>query len=234
MSDLVLIAGCPRCGAENMTFDLGAWNPLEKRYEWQLRYDVFSICRNCVQSTIFIVSMRDPHPYLFKNGLGGFSGSVNRCFDVEGFVSLKDQNKREPPAHLPLDILNAFVEGSTCLSVNCFNAAGTMFRLCIDLATAQLLPSGEVEGLNQKTRRDLGLRLPWLFDNGQLPHSLRDLSLCIKDDGNDGAHRGSLKSEDAEDLFDFTFEILDKVFTEPERIKIAQQRRVERRQNNHK
>ena len=53
-----------------------------------------------------------------------------------------------------------------------------MLRLCIDLATKPMLPAEEVEGLNRKTRRDLGSRLPWLFDNGLLPNDLRDLAKC--------------------------------------------------------
>jgi hypothetical protein len=32
-----------------------------------------------------------------------------------------------------------------------------------------MLPSEEVPGLNKKIHRDLGLRLPWLFDNAKLP-----------------------------------------------------------------
>jgi hypothetical protein len=42
--------------------------------------------------------------------------------------------------HLPANIENAFSEGAGCLSIECFNAAATMFRLCVDLATRPLLP----------------------------------------------------------------------------------------------
>jgi len=77
---------------------------------------------------------------------------------------------------VPPNIANVFREAATCLTVECWNAAGTMFRLCVDLATRPLLPKEEVKGLNAKTRRDLGLRLPWLFDNDKLPPGLRELS----------------------------------------------------------
>jgi hypothetical protein len=106
-----------------------------------------------------------------------------------------------------------------------------MFRLCIDLATRRLLP-GEDEGaagLNAKTRRDLGLRLPWLFDSGRLPDALRDLSLCVKEDGNDGAHQGTLTTQDATDLLDFTVVLLERMFTEPEKLRLAKERRDARR-----
>ena len=142
---------------------------------------------------------------------------------------MKDAAGVEPPEHLPETIHAAFVEGATCHAVGCHNAAGTMFRLCVDLATRILLPEGEENGLNRKVRRDLGLRLPWLFDHGHIPEGLRDLSSCIKEDGNDGAHAGTLSAEDAEDLLDFTKALLERMYTEPKRIELAKARREDRR-----
>ncbi|NOY87164.1 MAG: DUF4145 domain-containing protein, partial [Deltaproteobacteria bacterium] len=103
-----------------------------------------------------------------------------------------------------------------------------MFRLCTDLATRAMLPECEADGLNKKVRRSLGLRLPWLFDNDHLPETLRELSTCIKDDGNDGAHEGNLTKEDAEDILDFTFVLLERIYTEPKRIELANERRETR------
>jgi Domain of unknown function (DUF4145) len=69
----------------------------------------------------------------------------------------------------------------------CYNAAGTMFRLAIDLATRPMLqPPGDAS-ISHKERRDLGLRLPWLFKSGGLPASLQDLSVAVREDGTDGA-----------------------------------------------
>jgi hypothetical protein len=93
-----------------------------------------------------------------------------------------------------------------------------------------MLPGEDIHGLNSKIRRNLGLRLPWLLDNGVLPEALRELSACIKDDGNDGAHEGSLSEQDAEDLLDFTFSLLERLYTEPARIRIANERRLARRE----
>ncbi len=100
------------------------------------------------------------------------------------------------------------------------------------LVTKQLLPTQDVEGLNQRIRRNLGLRLPWLFDNHILPKNLRELSVCVREDGNDDAHAGTLGKEDAEDLLDFTYILLERIYTEPERIRLAAKRRVSRRDRN--
>lgn len=195
-------------------------------------YELFAVCRHCERSTVFVAVDPGIDERDFVEQCGGPSkvkGSLNGFVNLEGHVSLKDRAGVAAPEHLPEEILRAFNEGATCVAVKCYNAAGTMFRLCIDLATRPLLPHGEHEGLNARTRRDLGLRLPWLFDHGYLPEALRELSVCVKDDGNDGAHAGTLRKEDADDLLDFTAVLLERMFTEPKRLELAKQRRDERR-----
>jgi hypothetical protein len=202
-----------------------------EEHGWQYWYEVFGTCRRCARATIFILSERvdADYKYVHKVGLLGIPDALNRYVNVERYVSLKDHSSVSPPAHLPKEIESIFKEGATCLAVGCHNAAGTMFRLCVDLATRSMLPTKEIEGLNAKVRRDLGLRLPWLFTNRLLPDTLKELSICIKEDGNDGAHAGTLKQSDAEDLLDFTTALLERLYTEPERLRLAQERRDSRR-----
>lgn len=228
-----LVADCPRCGANKITFDLTQAIVVRFEYNWQHWYETFCVCRQCSHSTIFVISesVDADYKYVHKTGLLNIKGAVNRYIDIKGIVTLKDFVKEEPPEFVPENVEAVFREGATCLSLGCFNAAGTMFRLCIDLVTRGLLPE-EGEGLNHRTRRDLGLRLPWLFDNGILPEALRDLSACVREDGNDGAHQGTLTRDDANDLLDFTTILLERIYTEPERLKLAQERRRQRREEN--
>jgi hypothetical protein len=218
-----------------MTFDVKAQVYVGQRHGWVTYFELFSICRNCERSTIFVVKLDDfnaKESFAKKNALVDYSASLNTYFSVEGYMSLKDLAANNPPEHVPETIANAFREAATCLSIKCHNAAGAMFRLCIDLATAPLLPhpaNATVAQPNAKQRRDLGLRLPWLFDNGRLPDNLRELASCIREDGNDGAHAGSLTDEDADDLLDFTTTLLERLYTEPKRLELAQLRRVARR-----
>ena len=227
-----LVADCPRCKAQKTTFDVLSDKPIYMHYGWQVYYEAFSICRHCQRSTVFVLSSKDgsKQKEIHDNiQLSNFNGSLNRLVDIKSYVSLKDEVGIEPPEHLPENMRAAFVEGATCLAVKCYNAAGTMFRLCEDLATRPLLPEEDQNGLNAKIRRDLGLRLPWLFGRGILPVGLRDLAICIKDDGNDGAHAGTLQKEEAEDLMDFAYELLERLYTEPKRLELAKQRREDRR-----
>ena len=229
-----LVADCPRCGASKITFDLLSAIHKITKYDWQYWYEAFAICRQCHRSTVFVLSDNVDADYrsVHKKGLISIEHAVNRYVRIEGIITLKDRAEVEAPPHVPDEIESVFREGATCLNVGCWNAAGTMFRLCIDLITKGLLPEQDEEGLNQRTRRNLGLRLPWLFDNQLLPESLRELSTCVREDGNDGAHAGTLTKEDTEDLLDFTRILLERIYTEPERIRLAAERRRQRRDQN--
>jgi hypothetical protein len=226
-----LVADCPRCGSKKITFDVTQEHLIGEWYGWQYRYEAFSVCRHCRRSTVFLLnqSVDTNHDIVHKTGLLKLDVAINRFMNNEGFISLKNEATVEPPEHLPDKISAAFAEGANCLSIGCYNAAATMFRLCVDIATREMLPQTDESGLNAKVRRNLGLRLPWLFDNGCLPESLRDLSSCVKEDGNDGAHEGTLTKHDADDLLDFTIALLERLYTEPERLQLAKERRNARR-----
>jgi len=161
-------------------------------------------------------------------GLYKFEGAVNRIVNVERYISIKDHAAKLPPKYVPEDIERIFQEGAVCMATHCYNAAVTMFRLCLDLTTKPLLQEA-TEELNPNTKRNLGVRLSCLFDEKKLPEDLRDLSTCIKDDGNEGAHEGTLSKTDAENTFDFTFSLLERLYTEPKKLEIAKQRRESRR-----
>ncbi len=228
-----LVANCPRCGAQHVTFDVKAAHLIRFQYGWHHTYETFGVCRYCKRSTTLVLDENAQHHdiELFnKTSPVKIDGSLNGYFSVAGFISLKDHNVTAPPEHVDEKIANVFREAATCLTVECWNAAGSMSRACVDLATRPLLPSEETPGLNQRVRRDLCLRLPWLFDNGKLPNDLREISTCIREDGNDGAHQGTLTREDAEDLLDFIVALLERMFTEPQRLEIAKARRDQRRQ----
>ena len=226
-----LVTDCPRCKATKITVDLLAAKFVRLEYDWQTWFEAFCVCRNCSRTTVFVLAQSDVSVggRVDEASLVGITQTVNKYFSVEGFISIKDFSKVESPEHLPADILQAFDEGAQCLAVKCFNAAGTMFRLCVDHATRSLLPAVDENGLNKQMRRSLGLRLKWLFDNRLLPLEMRDLSACIKEDGNDGAHVGSLSQLDADDLVDFTSALLERLYTEPEKIRLASLRRTARR-----
>ena len=237
----LLVADCPRCGASTITFDVKEQVYRYTEYDWRNVYEIFAVCRACRAPTIYIIGLSnetymhadDVRKVFYKDdGVVTFKGGLNQYFDVEGFINLRDNSGQKPPEHLPKEIENAFNEGAACLVIRCSNAAATMFRLCVDLTTRPLLPAPEDNTTpqpNSKQRRDLSLRLTWLFDNGKLPSNLRELARCIREDANDGAHVGNLTKEDAEDLLDFTTALLERLITEPKKLELAEARRKDPR-----
>lgn len=155
-------------------------------------------------------------------------GMVDHFVTVKGYSTFVDYTYKRPPEFVPPEINDAFIEGAKCMSIGCYNAAATMFRLCLDFATKELLPENDDDGLNQKIRRSLGLRMEWLFKRNILPESLKELAECVKNDGNDGAHQGILDQTAALDLQDFAETLLERLYTEKERLRLAKVRRAER------
>jgi len=226
-----LVDDCPRCKAAQITFDVLSASQIKTNYNWQRVYEASCRCRKCKRTTIFQIAQSTIQADdMLRKGFPTMETiSLNDIFRVDGYVSLKDVMREEPPEFLDEVVELAFREAATCAAVQCWNAAGVMCRVCIDLATRPLLPPAEEAEPNHRVRRDLGLRLPWLIQNGRIPADLEDLSTCIREDGNDGAHQGTLTAADAEDLIDFTRALLDRLYTQPARLRQAAERRAERR-----
>lgn len=229
-----LVADCPRCGAKEHTFIAKTFLHCCVEYRWRNVLESYCICKNCSEGTIFKLGQKDSttnHIVPYSDKLHAYKDSLNQLFEVDGFINTRNMAIRKPPKHIPEDIERIFKEGSESLTGNCPNAAGAMFRLCIDLVTKKLLPddSVPVEGLNRDVKKKLFNRLEWLFKRNILPDDLKELSDCIREDGNDGAHDGSLTSEDSEDLFEFTYILLERIYTQPAQVESAAKRRQERR-----
>lgn len=228
-----LIQDCPRCGTRNSTFDVSGDRVTIK--DNPRIYEVFSFCRACQRCTIFVVrsnfgSIQQLHNWDAPGSISNVTGVLGPKLIVAGFTTIKDIQTRVPPDHLPDAIQACFAEGAACFAIECFNASAAMFRLCLDLATKSLLPGEEGDSApNRAQRTRLYDRIDYLLNQNILPAGLRDLAECVREDGNDGAHDGTLMKGDAEDLIDFTEALLERVFTEPERLRLAKERRDHRR-----
>jgi hypothetical protein len=202
-------------------------------FRWQTHHEIFAICRNCRKATIYRAHLKasGSSDEMARDGsVSSQKGSVAKLITLDRFVTLRDNEPAAPPELVPDDISAVFREGSASYSGTCYNAAGAMFRLCLDMVTKALLPQDETPPTpNQRQRKILFDRLAWLFEAGRLPKDLQAIADCVRDDGNDGAHDGTLTKEDAEDLLDFTTALLERVYTEPGRIAEATRRRIARR-----
>jgi hypothetical protein len=143
----------------------------------------------------------------------------------------------ECPEYVPPAIKRTFDEAAKCLAIQCYDASGTMFRKVLDSATRPLLPpqpdpedKAHPDFVAWKIRKDLALRLSWLFERGKLPEGIKDLAECVREDGNDAAHNAQgITSLEAADLQDFTFLVLETLYTIPGQIAENKRRRAQRR-----
>lgn len=227
-----LVADCPRCGVTKTTFDvlrsykvgdrdLGAGGTL-------FSFESFCACRSCLKSTTFILARANSQslPHTMDND----DVLLRHRFQMMGFINISNFKSQDVPEHVPDGIASPFIEGAKAYAIQCWNAAGCMFRATIDKTTIEILRNKEIDHRGKPETRQLGRRLKWMFDNGHLPEDLRELSRCIKEDGDDAAHLATLKGIDAQDLQEFSFHLLERMFTQPAKVKESEKRRNERRQ----
>lgn len=227
------VADCPRCKSKHTTFDVltaCCTSSLTDRFAKFFNIEIPVQCRHCGHVSIIRGQIYDSD--LAENIARAIEGypRLNDCVsNALGFVSLADVDTDAAPQYLPQNIEAIYTEGSKCFAIGCYNAAGAMFRLCLDIATKSLLQEVDTHTMNHNQRSKLAFRLDWIFDNKYWADDLRELASCIKNNGNDGAHDGDLDAVDAEDLKDFTHLILERVYTIPARNKMALGRREERK-----
>lgn len=223
-----LVDDCPRCNAKSITFIVFGGTPFKDGIDSMFPPDaeIFCMCKACYNASIFEVTRKGLSYSPELVDWRGADYNISQNYNVVGIVTPSDLAIDPPPGFLPSHIETAFKEGSKCLNIRCYNAAATMFRLCLDFATKECLPNGDEP--SAKVRRSLGLRMGWLFEKGILPGALKDLAECVKDDGNDGAHEGILDKDSALNLEDFTRMLLERIYTEPARLEEAKRRRAAR------
>ena len=226
----IISANCPRCGDKNTTFGVKGNNLIKNNNAGRHWYELFAVCRSCREATIFIIFNSKG----ITNELVGFLSdareiSLNRHYEIERFISLRDNIIHRPPNHIPDPIKAVFEEGAACFSIECWNATGAMFRTCLDLASKDKIQGVNEKDITKHQRENMAARIEWLFDKKKLPDNLKELADCIRQDGNDGAHDGTLGKDEADDLLDFTIQILEHFYTQPAKAEESRRRRAERK-----
>ena len=225
-----LIHDCPSCGVKKLTFDVKGVIYVRKSDTRDKYAEVFSSCRECGHGTIFILRDESPNHLVREYNILQGNGNLNGYCSIDGVVNFVEFLTIDPPSHLPPDVQKAFSEGARAHAVECWNASACMFRASIDLATRKLLPENDITGLDDNIRRSLARRLKWLFKSEILHRDLEVLATCVKEDGNEAIHSTTLVEEDAIDLLEFTVALLERIYTEPKKITLAEKRRRERRE----
>lgn len=221
-----MMAGdCPRCGQQRTTFDLLSWTLVDHLNDI---FESSARCRKCFKTSVAMIrnAQNNDSPANFE---GQF---VQPVFSFRQWV-IYVPAARTCPEFVPEEIQRIFYEAAKCEAMGLWDAAGAMFRKVLDAATRSRTPipvEGDPSTPAWKVYKDLRLRLDWLFDRKLLDDSLRDLSSCIHQDGNDAAHDlDGIGKEEATDLGDFSEIVLRTIYTLPGQVAENQRRREERR-----
>ncbi|QCO20117.1 DUF4145 domain-containing protein [Acinetobacter cumulans] len=239
-----LVHNCNFCGSNNIRFDVFI-TTIHKNsyYQHQIHWEAFSQCSHCKKGCILIIQKGNNFRDLYPNEYSSFDSNlclnektnINDHFEVNRLLIPPTKNQRLCPHSVPETIKDIFDEATKCLSMSCFVASGSMFRLCLDLVTKDLLNKFLEENqtsehqLNKDQRNKLANRIDFLIEKQKIPKRLEELAHCIRHDGNDSAHDGNTGENEALDCLDFTEALLTEIYTVPEQIKESSRRRLERR-----
>ncbi len=200
---------CPRCGANKVTMVVhGACPQLPVHDLRKSIWEVQGRCRACGGSAIFCMVA---HPQNLEAFAAGFTmGEIDLTLHVDqlGPLVLLGTSRKRPPEHVPARVSAIFEEATTCQAARCWNAAATMFRLVVDLATREFLEGLPDDSASRRVQRELSARVQWLHANGHISAGLEQLAECIREDGNDGAHHATIGEPEVEDMLDFTDQLL--------------------------
>ena len=224
----MLVYDCPRCGAQKITFDILASTCVDEHLATHEKsHEIFCCCRSCKKSTVFLVEVR---PGFSAKDLIAIRGLINEHIKGIKAVISGLLNPKSIPDHLPEQVAIPFREAAECQAIQAWNAAGCMFRTTIDLATKELLQKLQ-DTPPKEAKNNLAKRIEWLFDGGHITKTLQKLSTCIRNDGNDAAHKANLGKEIVEDMTTFTTLLLEEIYTTPKKIELATQRQKNRGQS---
>lgn len=245
-----LVYDCNFCGTQKIRFDV--LHTIRRHIPMfgtsdQLIWQAFSQCSNCKNSLIFtlapdVLAIRKDVNFPYEGFIESQndlcvieSTNINDHFKINRVLITPSTKQFICPLHVPQHIKNIFDEATKCLSMDCFIASGSMFRLCLDLITKDLLEKWLEENTespvqpnkNQKNR--LADRIDFLISENKISKGLKELAHCIRDDGNDSVHDGTTGEDEALDCLDFTETLLKEVYTFPAQINEAEKRKHERR-----
>lgn len=230
------VGRCNHCSTDKIKF-----NALSYCHDPQ--YDLvyfFLVCENCITPTVLSMN---PDNYEVRDLIEKKRFPLDKPVNISEFFS-NERIENTPsnslvkcPEHVPDNLKSIFDEAALCYSHNCYIACASMFRLCLDVTTKDLLKEwleANQQSANQpnaKQKDKLFNRIEFLIERGVIPSDLKEYVHHIRLDGNDAAHDGSTEKDEAEDLLDFSELFLERIYTVKKQLELAQERRLARRSN---
>lgn len=202
----VFITDCPHCGVARVAAKpIGVVAPAARR-----GIAAFS-CNNCRE----LIGVSFSHTFSSPDWVMQSEGDFVELGRHGCHLEILDQYPKAPPMEAPdgvsQAVQRAFLQGLDNAVRRNSDAAASMFRKAIDIATRELDQSlaGKV----------LAKRIDLLADAGRLTRDLQEWAHLIRLDGNQGAHDDvELSTAEIAQLQDFTRLFLVYTFTLPEQV----------------
>lgn len=229
------VADCRRCGAQRMSFDVygvsvaieAERNPDPYGTLWRRRLELACRCHECGGTSVFLLdTLARDEEELPKTTFEQNENPTTFGYSEVGAIPSK---RAEPtPADTPEPAASFYKQGSTAMAHGLYDAAGAMFRKCLESVTrtddlVQKVPEAERAAFRSSW---LKARIKKLKDIHAIPPALADLVDVIKEEGDGAVHDDVIyDKKSAEALQGFTKAFLEQTFTIPAQIKRVRERR---------
>jgi hypothetical protein len=212
-----LVRKCFRCGIERIQLRI-----VGEVTKGNNGLEVAASCQSCRQLTVF-------------DGIRGFMPSQLGEQEVgDGQNGLEigqepvrwDVVERHIDQAVPDRVAGLFKEACACRSLAMYEAAGSIYRKTIDVATKHLYSHDpRLEGKQPATAARARIRA--LGDMKILEEDIVELADVAALDGNDAAHDvDPYTAEEAEALEELTADLLDRLFVRPARIRTVKAKQI--------
>lgn len=132
----------------------------------------------------------------------------------------------ELSVHIPSRIAGLFREANECRQMTWYEAAGSMYRKTLDVATKHIF-THDPRLADKNPANALRSRIKAMGELGILDHDIVELADIVALDGNDAVHdEDPYTKEEAEALEDLTFDLLDRLFVRPAKIAAVKAKQI--------
>lgn len=203
---ITLVRDCPHCAVTGV-----AMRPIGIVSTGVNKSTAAFACNRC--SEVLCISFFHPPNaagWVTSNGTGDFD-TIAKSSNVIAIREYPEKDALQAPDHISAAVKRAFSQGLDNARRGNTDAAASMFRKAIDVATRELDPSC--------SEKPLAKRIDLLADNGKLTTDLKEWAHLIRLDGNQGVHDDEeLSAYEIGQLQEFTRLFLTYTFTLPAQV----------------
>ncbi|MCX2696697.1 DUF4145 domain-containing protein [Ochrobactrum chromiisoli] len=214
------VRDCVRCGVRTIQHMLvGQTQTDAKNYEWE----VIGACTDCQQASVYLFRLRaiGESPMTYTKG----NIETNQS-SLAGTPIRIATTSMELSEYIPKRIAGLFREANECRQMTWYEAAGSMYRKTLDVATKHIF-SHDPRLAEKNPANALRSRIKAMGEMGILEHDIVELADIVALDGNDAVHdEDPYTKEEAEALEDLTLDLLDRLFVRPAKIAAVKAKQI--------